>query len=50
VYTVDITPAMDFGRLDYLTSTLEIDFNSVGTGDVFLTGWKYHNSGTTSIL
>lgn len=50
VYTMDITPAMSFGRLDYLTVTLEIDFNKVGTGEIELTEWKYHNSGTTSIL
>lgn len=50
VYTMDITPAMNFGRLDYLTVTIEIDFNKVGTGEVELTEWKYHNSGTTSII
>ena len=50
VYTMDITPAMNFGRLDYLTVTIEIDFNKVGTGEVDLTEWKYHNSGTTSII
>jgi hypothetical protein len=47
---MDITPAMNFGRLDYLTVTIEIDFNKVGTGEVDLTEWKYHNSGTTSII
>ena len=50
VYTMNITPAMNFGRLDYLTVTIEIDFNKVGTGEVELTEWKYHNSGTTSII
>jgi hypothetical protein len=36
--------------LDYLAVSLEIDFNNVGTGTVELTEWRYHNSGTTSIL
>lgn len=50
VYTLEITPTMPFGMLDHLAVTLTIDFNKVGTGEVDLTDWKYHNSGTTSIL
>ena len=50
IYNLEITPAMEYGRLDYLTVDLSIDFNKIGTGEVSITDWKYHNSGTTSIL
>jgi hypothetical protein len=41
---------MEYGRLDHLAIQLSIDFNKIGTGDINITDWKYHNSGTTSIL
>ena len=50
VYTMEITPAMEYGRLDHLTTKLVINFNKLGTGDIALTTWKYHNSGNTSIF
>lgn len=50
VYPFQITPAMDFGRLDHLAVDMTIDFNKIGTGEVDVTKWKYHNSGNTSIL
>ena len=50
IYNLEITPAMEYGRLDHLAIQLSIDFNKIGTGDINITDWKYHNSGTTSIL
>jgi hypothetical protein len=50
IYTMQITPAMDYGRLDHLAQEIIIDFNKIGTGEINLTTWKYHNSETTSIL
>lgn len=50
VYTLEITPTMDYGRLDHLAVQLVIDFNKIGTGEISLNTWKYHNSGVTSIL
>ncbi len=50
VYTMQITPAMSYGRLDHLAQDIIIDFNKIGTGEINLTTWKYHNSETSSIL
>lgn len=50
IYNMEITPAMEYGRLSHLAVSLSIDFNKIGTGEITLTDWKYHNSGTTSIL
>ena len=50
IYPFQITPAMDFGRLDHLAVDMTIDFNKIGTGEIDVTKWKYHNSGNTSIL
>ena len=50
IYNFEVVPAMEFGRLDHLKIPLTIDFNKVGTGDVDLTTWKYHNSEELGIL
>ena len=50
IYNLEIVPAMKYGRLDQYKIQLSIDFNKVGTGEVAITNWKYHNSGKTSIL
>ena len=50
VYSFQITPAMDFGRLDHLAVDMTIDFNKIGTGEVNITKWRYHNQENVSIL
>ena len=50
IYNFEVVPAMEFGRLNHLKIPLTIDFNKVGTGDVDLTTWKYHNSEELGIL
>lgn len=50
IYTMQVTPAMNYGMLDHLAQDIIIDFNKIGTGEINLTTWKYHNSETTSIL
>jgi hypothetical protein len=50
IYNIEITPAMDYGRLDYLKVLLTIDFNKIGTGDVDFNIWKYHNSSEESAM
>jgi hypothetical protein len=50
IYNIEITPAMSFGRLDYLKVLLTIDFNKIGTGDIDFDIWKYHNSEDSAML
>lgn len=50
VYNLEIIPCMSYGRLDHLAQTITIDFNKIGTGEVELNTWKYHNSEDSSIL
>lgn len=50
VCNFDIIPAMEFGKLEHLKQTITIDFNKIGTGEVKLSTWKYHNTDTSSIL
>lgn len=50
IYNLEVTPAMQYGRLEHLAVQLSIDFNKIGTGEVSLNTWKYHNVGSTSIL
>lgn len=50
IYPFQITPAMDFGRLDHLAVDMTIDFNKIGTGEVNITKWRYHNQENVSIL
>ena len=50
IYNLEITPAMDFGRLDYLKVLLTIDFNKIGTGEVDFNLWKYYNSEEGAML
>lgn len=50
IYTMQIIPTMNYGMLDHLAQDIIIDFNKIGTGEINLTTWKYHNSETTSIF
>lgn len=45
IYSCNIVPCMPFGKLDFLSVPISIDFNKIGTGDVGLTQWKYYNQG-----
>lgn len=45
IYSCNIVPCMPFGKLDFLSIPISIDFNKIGTGDVGLTQWKYYNQG-----
>mgnify|MGYP006923250690 CR=1 FL=1 len=46
----DVTPAMSFGKLDYLKIPINIKFNSIYSGNSELTVWRYHNLGNTCTL
>ena len=50
IFNIDVVPAMDYGLVESLKTSLTIDFNQVGTGDIDLYTWKYHNSENTSVL
>lgn len=50
VYSLEIIPCMEYGRLDQFKQTITIDFNKIGSGEVELSTWKYHNTEEQSVL
>jgi hypothetical protein len=45
-----VSPARPFGRIDSLEIPLSINFANIGSGDINLTHWKYHNTETVCTL
>ena len=50
IYNFTVSPARSFGRVDSLEIPLSINFASIGSGDINLTHWKYHNTETVCTL
>ena len=50
IYNFTVSPARPFGRIDSLEVPLSINFASIGSGDINLTHWKYHNTETVCTL
>ena len=50
IVSFDVIPAMSFGKIESMKSTITIDFNKIGTGEITLDTWKYHNSASAITL
>ena len=50
IWNYSIAPVMPYGVLEYLKIDNTIDFSKINSGLIDLTGWRYHNSGTTSVI
>lgn len=42
IWNYQITPAMEFGELDYLTTKGTINFSEIGSGKISLDEWRYY--------
>lgn len=50
IYHYEVTPAMPYGILEEFAQEGYIDFSKIGTKDIKITNWRYHNYENTSTL
>ena len=50
IYHYEVTPAMPYGILEEFAQEGYIDFSKIGTKNIKITNWRYHNYENTSTL
>ena len=50
IVKISLTPGMPYGKLTYLTQTIEIDLEKLGSGIINLTNYQYFNTITESTI